>query len=354
MSRNLRTTIGVVLSLLLLGWALRDVSVSEVVHRIRTADLLLLTLAVVVSLGGLWIRALRWGVLLTPIAPRLPFRPRLAATFIGFAVNNLLPARMGEFARALSLSKLTTVGAAPAFAALIVERLFDSIILFVLLFAAMAAPGFPEDVVIAGVEVGAAALRVTVVILIAILGLFAAVLRPRTAGRVVHFGARLLTARLREPFVGAMRAFAAGLDVLRNPRLLVVSLFLAAVQWLFLAFSFVLGFLAFAIEDVPFAAAVFLQSLISLAVAIPSTPGFFGPFEAAAREGLSLWNVPGEQAISFAIGFHIAGFLPVTLIGVYYIWRLNLSWSDVRESEAAVENRASVDGEGADPWPAEG
>ena len=93
-----------------------------------------------------------------------------------------------------------------------------------------------------------------------------------------------------------------------------------------------LAFRAFGIDGVPFAGAVFLQSLVAFAAAIPSSPGFFGPFEAAAVAGLALWSVPKEQAVSFAVGYHLGGFVPVTLAGVYYVWRLGLRWSEVKES----------------------
>jgi glycosyltransferase 2 family protein len=339
MTRRLRTLIGVLLSLLLLAWALRDVSFREVLHQIRAADLLLLTAATLVALGGFYFRAVRWGLLLLPIASGVPFRPRLAATFIGFAANNVLPARVGEFARAFTLSRLTGIRVAAAFATLVIERLLDGFVLLALLFAAMAAPGFPAATRVAGIDLQTAATLLGGVLSVVAAVLFLGATRPVTAARLVRLLARILPGRFRDPFIEAMRAFAAGLLVLRNARLFGASLALALGQWLFLASSFLIAFRSFGIDRVPFSGAVFLQSLIGVAVAVPSSPGFFGPFEAAARIGLALWNVPADQAISFAIGFHIAGYLPVTLIGVYYVWRLNLSWSEVRDSDEVVDRQ---------------
>ena len=71
--------------------------------------------------------------------------------------------------------------------------------------------------------------------------------------------------------------------------------------------------------------------------ALPSSPGFFGPFEASIKIGLGLWGVPADKAVPFAVGLHLGGFIPVTLMGVYYVARLNLSWSEVKHSEEAVE-----------------
>ena len=337
MRRTLRTTIGVLLSLLLLAWALRGVSFSEVATRIREADALSLTASILVALGGFHFRALRWGVLLSPGFPGVPFRPRLAATYIGFAANNVLPARVGEFARAFTLTRLTRVPVASALATLVIERLLDGLVVVGLLVAAMAAPGFPSAVSVGGVDLRYLAASMAIAMTGLGAGLMFAVLKRERAGKIANFFVRRLPMRARGPTGELLRSFGSGLTVFRTPWPLLASVLLTIAQWVFLATSYLLAFRAFEIDEVPFSGAVFLQSLIALAVAIPSSPGFFGPFEAASREGLRLWGVPEGQSISFAIGYHIAGFLPVTLIGVYYVWRLGLRWSDVRESEESVE-----------------
>lgn len=337
MTLKLRSVIGVLLSLLLLGWVLRDVSPAEVARQLGNANPLQMALAVAIALGGFLIRAFRWGILLIPLGQRTPFSARTAATFIGFAANNILPARVGEVARAFVLARLTSLPAASALATLVIERLLDGLVLVGLLFAAMAAPGFPAAGG-AGTEFRGWALAAAFVMVGVAAGLLLAVAAPRYAGRAGHLIARFLPVRFRAPFIDTLRSFAAGLRILTDLRLSAISLALAIGQWVFLALSYLLAFRAFGIDSVPFSGAVFMQSIISLAVAIPSSPGFFGPFEAAARVGLGLWDVPVSQAISFAIGFHIAGFLPVTLIGMWYVWRLNLTWSEVRRSESAIED----------------
>jgi glycosyltransferase 2 family protein len=167
--------------------------------------------------------------------------------------------------------------------------------------------------------------------------LFLLVTRPeRTVRRVERLALRL-PAGVQRPLVDALNSFLTGLAVLRSPRLFVLSLAWAVGQWLFLALSFLAGFRAFGLDEVGYTAALFLQSLIGLAVAIPSSPGFFGPFEAASRVGLGLWGIPPDRAISFAVGYHLGTFVPVTVIGLYYVWRMQLRWSDLRHSEETVE-----------------
>lgn len=351
MTGKLKAAAGIILSVLLLAWALRDVSFAEVASHLRNANYGLFALAILVQVSGMWLRAARWGVLLLPIARGVPFRPRLAATFIGFAVNNILPARLGEFARVYSLGKVTPVPVASAFATLVIERLFDGIVLVALLFLAMAAPGFPAGGE-GGLGVQSAALGVALVMLGIGASLYFAVVAPVRAARYAKAITGRLPHRLRDPVTSALRSFATGLGVLRSPRLFVVSAVLAVVQWVALAFSFLFAFRAFGIDQVPFSGAIFLQSLISLAVAVPSSPGFFGPFEAASRIGLAMWDVPAGQAISFAIGFHIGGFIPVTVIGLYYIWRMNLSLSAMREAGEGQSGEEKRHDEIARPVPA--
>jgi uncharacterized membrane protein YbhN (UPF0104 family) len=82
---------------------------------------------------------------------------------------------------------------------------------------------------------------------------------------------------------------------------------------------------------------VFLQAVNAFLVSIPSSPGFFGPFEAGVRLALAPFGVPASQAVSFAAAFHIGSFAPVTVLGLYYLGRLGLSWGEVGHSEELVE-----------------
>ncbi|HET8654173.1 MAG TPA: lysylphosphatidylglycerol synthase transmembrane domain-containing protein [Longimicrobiaceae bacterium] len=344
MKRHLRTLLGVAVTVVLLAWTLRGVSPAAVLHDLGGANFLLLGVATLVAFGGLAIRAVRWGVLLLPAAPRTGFRPRFASVVVGFAANNLIPARVGEFARAFSLARLTPVPIGASLATLVVERVFDAFALVVLLFVAMASAGVPAGGSVGGVDPRDAAQFIALAMAGVAILLFLLVLAPERSmsiGEAVT--GRVLPRRVRAPVVGLMRSFVGGLAVLRSGRLFALSLVLAFVQWLFTALSFVVAFSAFGIHRVPFAGAVFLQSLVSLAVAVPSSPGFFGPFEAAARLGLALWGVPSDRAVSFAIGLHLSGFIPVTLLGLYYVWRLKLSWSAVRHGGEALEDAARGD-----------
>ena len=160
----------------------------------------------------------------------------------------------------------------------------------------------------------------------------------KSVGFVEHKIARFLPKSFRRPLVDALEAFLSGLGILRSPRLLITAMFQSAVLWLFNAVGFYLGFRAFGI-DVNFAGALLLQSAIALFVSVPSGPGFFGLFEAGALLVLNqLYHIETERVLAFAIGFHLGGFVPVTLMGLFYAWRLGISLKEVGKSEEVVES----------------
>jgi glycosyltransferase 2 family protein len=327
--------LGVLLSVGLLWYAFHDVDFREVVTQIRRADPFLLALSAVLITLPFPLRAMRWRHILAPIYPESRFRPRFAATTIGFMANNLLPARIGEFARAFALTRLEPIRLSASFGSLVVERMFDAIMVISLLLVAIAWPTFPD---MAGGGYGRIAAGLALLLAAGFAVLLFLVSRPvRAATLLEAIAARALPMRARRRVVDAVLAFLDGAAAIRDRRLVLFTLAWSLAVWLMAGFATWVGFRAFGI-DAPFIAAVFLQSIIALAVSLPSAPGFFGLFEAAARIGLvDVWGIDPSRAMGFALGFHLAGYFPVTFIGLYYVWRLDFSWRDVGESEEIVE-----------------
>ncbi len=343
MKSSLKAVVGIAATAFFLWWALREVKWPEVGANLRSADWLLLAAAVLISTLGMHVRAMRWKPLLQPVAPDVPFHPRIAGVFIGFGANNVFPARLGEFARTWVLAREAKIPLTAAFASLVLERALDGVVMLSLLLGSMAMPGFP-DVTGGGVDVQGTVrviAAITAVLLAIILAM--AFFPTRTVRIAERMANAVLPEAFRRPLVDALHAFVGGLHVLRNPRLLAVSVAWAFFQWFFLATSFLLAFLAFGITEPGFLGAVFLQSVIALAVSIPAAPGFFGVWEAASVWGLGLWGVDSSRAVSFAIGLHLGGWFTVTALGMYYAARLNLRWRDLGRSEERVEEAVEAD-----------
>jgi uncharacterized protein (TIRG00374 family) len=348
MKSSLKAVVGIAATAFFLWLALKEVHWSEVAVQLRQANWWLLALATLISTLGMHIRAMRWKPLLEPVAPGIPFRPRIAGVCIGFAANNVFPARLGEFARAWVLARQARIPVTGSFASLVVERALDGIILVVFLLGSMALPGFPD--LAPGSEVQRGVDWMIRIVAVMLAGALVLVFFPtRTVAIAERIANVVLPKGIRRPLIDALHAFIAGLHVLRSPRLLALSVLWAVGQWAFLATSFLLAFHAFGITEPGYLGAVFLQSLIAMAVAIPAAPGFFGVFEAASVLGLGLWGVSNAQAVSFAVGFHIAGWLTVTGLGAYYAARLGIRVRDLTRSEEQVETAIEAN----DPAPAD-
>lgn len=341
---TVKSVLGLLVTLLLLWWVLRDVSITEVWDRVAEADPWLLAGAVAVATFSFVLRALRWRVLLAPSHPDSRFVPRFGATCIGFAVNNLLPARLGEFARAYSLSRVEGLNIGASIASLVAERIFDGLVLAFFLFAIISLPGFPI-----GEGSTALLLRRTANIgaVAFALAFFLLWLAARNSDRSVQLFersvGRWLKPVLRARISRLLAGFLAGLGALHDTATFARALAWSVVVWINLAVSIWLGLLAFGITAPGLMGAVFLQSVIAFAVAAPSSPGFFGVFEAATRLGLGVYDVPATDMVSFATSYHILTFLPVTVLGLWYIRHFGLSWSEMGQSEEIVE--AAVDGD---------
>lgn len=339
-----KTAAGLVITVGLLWWVLRDVSAAEVIHELRAADPWLLGGAVLLATFSFVLRAMRWRVLLLPAHAGSRFDSRFGATCIGFTVNNLLPARLGEFARAIALARSESIGIGASFASLVVERVFDGLILAFFLLVTISLPDFPlgegttASLVRRTANLGAIGFGVAFALL------WLAARKPDVAiGAFRGSIGRLLGARLRQRALSVLESFIQGLGSLRQPAVFVKALAWSAVVWLNLSASVWLGLLAFDIREPGFTGAMFLQSLIAFAVAAPSSPGFFGPFEFSARIGLGAWEIGSARIVSFATSYHILTFLPVTLIGLWYIRRFGLTWAEMGRSEELFESGDGTD-----------
>ena len=321
-----RGAIALALTVFLLWWAFHDVRWGDVRDQLRGANPLLVALSVAVATMVFPLRALRWRPILDPIAPNLPFGPLWRATTMGFMANNILPSgRMGEIVRPYALSRETSVPFAAGFASLVVDRVFDALVVLLLTLAAMLDPRFPSSVSpLAYLGTGALLMGGLA------FGLYAIVYFPEQLIRLFEFFARRVAPRFETKGRELLHSFAAGLSVLRSPRRFLVVLLWAFALWVTQAISFWIMFVALGI-DVPLSAAFFVQGLIVLAVALPSTPGFFGLFEAAAVTGLGFYGVDRSLAITWGFTFHVLSFIPITLIGLYYLARSGMKLGDLRQ-----------------------
>jgi uncharacterized protein (TIRG00374 family) len=332
-----RGALGILLSAGFLYLAFRHIELAKVVANVRKADLGLLLLAAVTATCIFPLRAIRWRSILDPIAPRLPFRVLWPPTAMGMMVNNVVPARAGELARAYALSRAVPAVPFPAaFASLAVDRLFDAVVVFLLMFGAMLDPAFPAGAQVGGHSMSSIAVG-GVIFIVGVLGaMYLVVLFPSKVLTIFEAVARRVAPKLEEKGRTAIVALTSGLSVLRTPGHFAAVFGWTLLHWLVNGLAFWFAFRAVGITA-PFSAALFLQGLIAIGVAAPQAPGFIGIFEYLGQVGLGLYGVTPDAAATWAIAFHFVSYIPITLIGAWYFLRTGLSLAEIGRVEEGSE-----------------
>jgi len=343
-----RGVFGILLSAGFLFFAFRGIQFDEVMTHMRRTNVGLMVLAAVLATGTFPLRAIRWRPILDPVVPKIPYAKLWRATAIGMMINNVVPARIGEIARAFALSRSTpALPFTASLASLVVDRLLDAILLFGLMFAAMLSPAFPQGAQISGRPVSTYAIFGVGVTLVGLAAMYLFILFPGRVLAIWDALTRRLSPKVSAKGREALVSLSKGLSVLRSPRRFAIVLWWTLAHWLLNALAFWVGFRA-AGMDLPFSAALFLQGIIAIGVAVPQAPGFFGVFEHFARIGLvGIYGVSADAAVSWAIGYHLMSYVPITLIGAWYFLRAGLSMGEISGarsavSEPSIERRASA------------
>lgn len=325
------TVMAIGISVVLLAWALRDVEFEAFLHHVRTARLWPIIGAAGIATALFPLRVFRWRLLLKrPDGGNLPWSTMWHPIAMGFMANNILPFRIGEVVRFVSVSRLGNVGLGASLSSIAVERIFDGLALVFLLTIALFAADIPADVPLGPVSLTQAATIAGVLGSVALVAAILVVAFPRPAERLIQFV--VPSPKWSAKLVGILEDLRHGMDALRSPaRILGVAAWSVGL-WLVNGLSFYVAFLAF---DIPvnFAGALLMQGVLALGIAAPSAPGYVGVFEAAIKLVLvNLYGLNADLAVAYALTYHITTFIPITLLGMWSVGRTGLGFKGLRQA----------------------
>jgi uncharacterized protein (TIRG00374 family) len=314
-----RFTLGAAVGAFFLWLALRNVSFGEIAATLRDASLPAFGLFVLMHIGSLGLRAVRWHLLVRPLA-EIPVRRFLPPLSIGFMVNFLLPGRAGEVVRVWLLGRREEVSVSAAFATVVVERLFDGLAVICFLAPAPFLLAGGDPTLMARVRWAALLLPAAYVAILATLYLLGHHREALAAFLARHplVQGRPLLAR----GVHLVERFCAGLGVLRSWRSLVGTVAFSLLIWGWGGLSNALMMRSLGLE-LPAYAPFFLLVMQAVGVLIP-TPGFVGPFQYAHVVALGVYGVPQAAALSLALLIHAGLFVAVLAPGFWFAAREHL------------------------------
>lgn len=321
--------LGVSISAILLYFSLRGLELEAVWESIKQANFWWLLPGIAAYFIAVAVRTWRWSYLLRPFK-RVPFGGLYETVVIGYMGNNVYPARAGELVRSYVLRRDNGVPMAFSLATIFLERLIDGIVMVAFVLIGLPnVPGLPtaaRDIVL----IAAGAFTVAVAVF------FWMALAPSTAERIAAFViARLVPHRLQAPLQTFANRFVQGARSLSRPTDLAAIVFSTALAWLIETVKYWFVMHAFSL-NLPFTDLMLLNGVSNLFTIIPSGPGYVGTFDAAGIGILTALGVKQELATSYTLVLHAVLWLPVTLLGAYFMLREGLKWTDFRKAEESV------------------
>ena len=310
--------------------ALGTVAKEDLLDSLVSADLLFTIPAGILLLFSCLLRAYRWKILLAPIK-RIKASTLFIAIMIGFTINNLMPARVGELARLFIVEYKSGVSKSTTLATIVVERLFDgmSIILFVA-GAIFLLPECPIHIKTAG-YIGAALF----------FGLFLFIvllkIRPEPAKRIFSRIGRVIPGEKRDIIDRIVGSFIEGLVFLGNPAQVIGVLAYSILIWLSAIGGFYVMSLAYPSLQISILESIFILGAVGIAVMVP-VPGFIGVFHEFVKETV-LFFAPGKDAdaAAYAVVMHAVNYISITAVGLLLIWKEGLSLSIIRKKSTGNE-----------------
>jgi len=321
---------GVIVSALSLVVIFYLVDLKRLLDALRLADFRYILLLLAITLIWIVVRSIVWRTLLQERAP-------LGMVFLtlnqGYLLNNVLPLRLGEVARALLLSRKANLGFLQVFSTVLIERALD-----VAMAAGVLLSSLPF-VVGGGFAWQAAAMAGGLVIV----GLFMLHLLARNqlwAHAQFEIWSQRIPAlgKLLKP--GQLNALFEGLAVLVDGRR-----FLRVLLWMLLNWG--IGILQFYVlmrafyPQAELVWATLTLGVMAFGVAVPSSPGAVGILELSIIGALSVFGVDPSTALATALTAHLTNYLLTGLIGAYAFLKDGLSltgvFRDVRKISSTTE-----------------
>ncbi len=337
MLKSGRFWIGVAFIVIFLALFFYRVDFVEMGRALVRANYIFVLPALAVYLVGVWFRAVRWRYLLHPLGDFASHR-LFPLIVIGFAVNNILPGRLGILVRAFILGEREGISKMATGATVAVERVFDglALILFlVVLSFVVPLPGAVEMIkwVAVGVFVGC----LIILLLITI--------REDFIRRLVRALIHLFPQRWRPKLADWLDFALTGLQMPRSPRRLLAVSITSLLVWLCEGGMFYLLSLCFVGVGQPFHVMLVVMAIATLSWAVLVAPGGLGPFDYFGRETLTFFGVTAGVASAAIVLIHAALLLPMIALGFVFLWMENISLARVVSERRglAVDNDIALE-----------
>ncbi|MFQ5853031.1 MAG: lysylphosphatidylglycerol synthase transmembrane domain-containing protein [Candidatus Binatia bacterium] len=339
---------GILVTVICLVGALWGIDFKEVHASFRRANYATLPVLLVFLFIYFWLKAIRWTLLLRPLRG-FQTHEVVGAMMIGFMGNNLLPAHLGEFARVFVLGREFKLRKTAVLSSVVLERVFDAASILGFFGVSLLLVELPETYKTTSLYLAGLTVAAFLVLAVYVFWTERFVRAVQLALNRLRFLPTTLCGALTE----ILESGVGGLASLRSAKLASWIVITSALQWILMGGMVHVALWSFGVH-LPLRASFVVVGVTALGVAVPSTPGFFGVIQFCFWVSLRIFGVEKVDAFAASVYYHLSQYIPVTLVGLYYLGRLGLRVGDItREAvhEVEPEPTKATGGPGKAPIP---
>jgi len=321
------------------------VSFSEVISSFKEMDYIYILPAIVIILLSYVFRAYRWQVLLED-SLKVNVGGLYAPMMVGF-MGNFLPARAAEILRPYLLSQKYDITFTAAFASIVVERLFDMIILLLIFIWVFwfEADAFSSNIEFSGFSVQEMAIKFGQICVLGVIALLVFIYlllnHKKKVMKIVGWFLGFTNEKWAEKIKHLLDEFSMGCQVVKNFGTLAKISFYSVLVWIANIFSVYPLYFAFDLQYKTIPSLLILGVMVAILISIFPTPGFLGSYNAGIV--IALHEIIGESEIK-SVSLGMVGWVlfsgAILAGGLYFIFHEHMSLKDLasvkRESDTSL------------------
>lgn len=297
----------------------RDVNYADLASEIRTTPWWVVLSCLILPFFSMWLRAVRWKIIL-PHSSLTKSRELFPVITISFMINNILPARIGEAARALILWRRFKYSPAESVGSLLVERLLDSLAFAGFFFVPILFGGAVQELRVFAMAV--AAIFFGCLLCLILYRLFPDFLISYSAKL-----ATLLPNKFQKKVTNIGKELISNLDWIFSLSVVVKILILSFI--ISSSYAVMIYALGWNLENFSFLDSLLAQAFAAMGAAIPLAPGYVGTLHAAMAKGLTMNGVDIQKAGAMVILYHSISYVAVTVAGLLFLIGSKFSFKEI-------------------------
>jgi len=307
--RHLSAVLGLLISASALFWLARQFDIAELANAFNKVDLPTLAPVPVLIFLSFVMRAQRWRLLIDHHPP-VRFWKSFSALMIGYLLNNILPARAGDVARAFELGRSENISRTKVFATLVTEKTGDLIMTLTLLAGVLLSfPALPEWLKKGGIVIALLSVSAIGILILA----YTSGRRwiPALVGILAKWLPETVRGKLDQMVISALD----GIGGMFRPSHAIGFLLVTGFIW---TVEVVMVYIVADSVGLPLALGNALLVLLVLAMGsmVPSSPGQVGTYEFVGLAALALVALQGPLALVFILLLHLLTLVGSSMIGV--------------------------------------